>query len=147
MEILAPYLKGRIPSADESVFAAGLTSLGAAELSMDLRESGYDISYQDLYRGLTPSGILNISAQKDRCTGLTIFGRERNPEEIFLCFSYAGGGAECFERFAAGFQEKPVQVWVIDPALVFRRRDRRQTETHPEPDQTDTGCDESSCHG
>lgn len=115
MEILAPYLKGRIPSADESVFAAGLTSLGAAELSMDFREAGYDISYQDLYRGLTPSGILNISAQKDRCTGLTIFGRERNPEEIFLCFSYAGGGAECFERFAAGFQEKPVQVWVIDP--------------------------------
>lgn len=116
MELLAPYLDGRTPSADESVFEAGLTSLGAAELSMDLREAGYDVSYQDLYRGQTPSGILNISAQRDQGAGVIILGRERDPEDIFLCFPYAGGGAECFERFAAGFRDLTAQVWVVDPA-------------------------------
>lgn len=128
MELLKPYLSGTVPRADESVFAAGLTSLGAAEFSMDLKEAGYDISYQDLYRGLTPSGILNISEERERSTGVIIFGRERSPEDIFLCFPYAGGGAECFERFAAGFRERPVQVWVADPewSAIREVSDRRE---------------------
>lgn len=106
----------------ESVFEAGLTSLGVAEFVMDLNSMGIPLTYQDIYAGQTLEKIAQ-TAQKNMAhtiqetEKLIILRKDRNPENIFVCFPYAGGGAECFEKFAEGFKDKDVQVWVYCQAF------------------------------
>lgn len=114
----------------QSVLEAGLTSLGAVEFVLDLNSMGIPITYQDVYVDQT----LEEMARTARKRKSQIFQKEnpiilrknKRPEHLFVCFPYAGGGAECFEKFAEGFQDRNVQVWVFCEAFGEGR--------HPEED-------------
>lgn len=100
----------------DSVFEAGLTSLGAVEFVLDLNSMGISLTYQDIYRAQTPEAIAQMVSQKsagqqEENQNVVVLRESRNPKDIFVCFPYAGGGPECFERFAEGFGKADVQVW------------------------------------
>lgn len=102
---------------NRSVFEAGLTSLGVVEFVVDLNSMGIPLTYQDVYAAQTLEEMARTARERkkyhlEESENLIILRKDRAPEDIFVCFPYAGGGAECFEKFAEGFENRAVQVWV-----------------------------------
>lgn len=103
--------------AGESVFDAGLTSLGVVEFVLDLERMGIHLTFQDVYADCTLEKMAKTARMNERKhlpkkKNLVILKKENDMKNVFICFPYAGGNVECFQKFAEGFEDKAVQVWV-----------------------------------
>ena len=83
-KIISPYLAAELKTPEDSLFEAGLTSLGVAQAVLDLEEKGFPCEYQDFYRGGNLRALWANRKKKKRCF-------------VFLENRRAGGG----ERWSA----------------------------------------------
>ncbi len=110
-KIISPYLAAELKTPEDSLFEAGLTSLGVAQAVLDLEEKGFPCEYQDFYRGGNLRALWANRKKKKRC--FVFLGEPKGRRRgTVVCFPYAAGGPGCFQKMAEKLLESGLQVAV-----------------------------------
>lgn len=81
---------------DANIFDAGIDSLGAVEIVCEMQKKGINISFADIYEGMT---VRNTAKLIDRKRN-TVWLKKQNSKKLMVCFPYAGGEPQFFAEAA-----------------------------------------------
>ncbi len=90
---------------NEDIFNAGISSLSVLMLEKRLRDMGYDITAQDIYRGRSVRAIAGCAPRE----GL-VYLKQKDNGRVLCCFPYAGGAPQAFSGIADAFDGTVVGI-------------------------------------
>ena len=95
-------------SYDDNLFRCGLDSLTVIKITNALQDKGYDISFSDFYENLTIREIAKNVNNKKYYTYL----KKVASDSVLICFPFAGGEPQNFEKLAASVEMDVIGVYV-----------------------------------